>query len=1035
MKMKFLFSLLPFVAVAFGGLNTSAAYGVKGYYSMGAGNPVSDKAVAWVKEAYYIDSGDRTVAYLTDDFHTAVYTTTAPVAGTVLENWKLTGYDKTSPTELTTTYAAADTLTLTYSSLQSLKYRENTTEALKLVANYRWMNYTLSYDANGGTWSGGSPAAAAHAYNDKVTALADGRATKTGFHVTGWNTAKDGSGRRVACGAADVTGETLGVTVDNQSVTLYAQWEADTHTVTLSAEDAENPYTESVTATFGSVMPSIAVLPTRTGHAFGGYYTEKDGKGAQYYKADGTSARDCDLTAAVTLYAKWTVNACKVTFRVEGNGSVSPSGSGTYSYGTVVNVSATPGAGSVFRGWTDGEKSASRSITVTGDATYTAVFSLTTCTLTFVYYSTYQQVTVNQTYDYGAAVTPPTDVDNRPGHKFIGWSPNVPSTATANERYVAQYKANLYYVVFDGNGATSGNTLTQEFGYTESKALNKCQYKRTGYTFVGWSRDKNAKTAEYADGEVVGGLIEEGSITLYAVWTANSYTVEFDGNGATGGSMANQSFSYDKSQALRANKFTKTGQTFVCWKTDDGRTFTDRQTVKNLTDSGTITLRAMWSGNHFVVFDGNGAPSGSMGVQTFTSDEAQALYPNAYEKLGYTFGGWATNETDAAALSPRYSDGETVLLEAPEGATNTLYAVWQTNRYSIVFHPGAADVGGTMEPLADYAYDTVLTLPPCAYTNYASSGFLGWAQTEGGEVAFSDGATVSNLTAEAGGTAALYAVWGDEGELSKAVGLTNACLKDTTEFSAFAWQVLNGVGRTGGPCAACEKALESGGFSTMEMTVVGPGTLSFWWKCGPNKESDIHSYKVSNNGTEVKTVGQPQSSGWVLVELPLGAGLQTIAWESGRSGRGRPQNPLYVDDVRWEPKSTTEFTYTDGSGSERKVSVPHSWVDAYFTAAEVESAGGYKTLLEGTSGKPGWPVSRWQEYIAGTIPTNAESVFRVTAIEVENGSVNLTWSPDLREADPPRKYEVYGKARLEGAAWEPADYSVHRFFKVEVHLK
>ena len=79
-------------------------------------------------------------------------------------------------------------------------------------------------------------------------------------------------------------------------------------------------------------------------------------------------------------------------------------------------------------------------------------------------------------------------------------------------------------------------------------------------------------------------------------------------------------------------------------------------------------------------------------------------------------------------------------------------------------------------------------------------------------------------------------------------------------------------------------------------------------------------------------------------------------------------------------------------------------------------------------------MPRWQEYIAGTNPTDATSVFRLTAIEVKDGTVDLSWSPDLRESNPPRIYTVFGKAALEDAAWQSVDYASHRFFKVEVHL-
>ncbi len=48
---------------------------------------------------------------------------------------------------------------------------------------------------------------------------------------------------------------------------------------------------------------------------------------------------------------------------------------------------------------------------------------------------------------------------------------------------------------------------------------------RTGYGFMGWSKDMDAATATYTPGETVNGVKED--ITLYAVWSQNSYPVVF----------------------------------------------------------------------------------------------------------------------------------------------------------------------------------------------------------------------------------------------------------------------------------------------------------------------------------------------------------------------------------------------------------------------------------------------------------------------------------------------------------------------------
>ena len=51
-------------------------------------------------------------------------------------------------------------------------------------------------------------------------------------------------------------------------------------------------------------MPAVSV-PTRNGYRFGGYFSEPDGGGVQYYTATGESCRTWDSLSVTTLYALW----------------------------------------------------------------------------------------------------------------------------------------------------------------------------------------------------------------------------------------------------------------------------------------------------------------------------------------------------------------------------------------------------------------------------------------------------------------------------------------------------------------------------------------------------------------------------------------------------------------------------------------------------------------------------------------------------------------------------------------------------------
>ena len=94
-------------------------------------------------------------------------------------------------------------------------------------------------------------------------------------------------------------------------------------------------------------------------------------------------------------------------------------------------------------------------------------------------------------------------------------------------------------------------------------------------------------------------IFRDEDATLKAIWMPNTYTVTYNGNGATGGSTANSSHIYNKPSALTTNGFTFDDHVFVGWSTtaDGNVEYTDGQSVTNLTEThgATITLYAKWA--------------------------------------------------------------------------------------------------------------------------------------------------------------------------------------------------------------------------------------------------------------------------------------------------------------------------------------------------------------------------------------------------------------------------------------------------------
>jgi uncharacterized repeat protein (TIGR02543 family) len=161
-----------------------------------------------------------------------------------------------------------------------------------VYAHWSTNTYVLALDRQGGT--GGAESATA-TYGSAMPDIAV--PTRTGFVFGGYYTAANGTGTQYYT----AEGKSARAWDKTSATTLYAYWMIH---ITLDQQDGTGGST-SVFASYGCEMPSI-VVPTRTGYAFGGYYSERNGGGTQYFTEAGESAKVLDKTSVATLYAKWT---------------------------------------------------------------------------------------------------------------------------------------------------------------------------------------------------------------------------------------------------------------------------------------------------------------------------------------------------------------------------------------------------------------------------------------------------------------------------------------------------------------------------------------------------------------------------------------------------------------------------------------------------------------------------------------------------------------------------------------------------------
>ena len=217
-------------------------------------------------------------------------------------------------------------------------------------------------------------------------------------------------------------------------------------------------------------------------------------------------------------------------------------------------------------------------------------------TISEIKYST-QNITDNSKSDFSTKLK--VAVSDAAEAQVSGIYSDILSFETKCQESYPEGKAKLS---FDANGGTveiNSKVLDINQVYGELPVP-----VRTGYTFTGWYTGAE-------DGEIVS---EDTKITqhttIYAHWTANTYTVKYNGNielhTSVSGTMEDSNMTYDSGVGLKNCEFinSDSGATFMGWNTSPdgtGVSYNAGDTFNLTTENGrVITLYAQWQYENIV---------------------------------------------------------------------------------------------------------------------------------------------------------------------------------------------------------------------------------------------------------------------------------------------------------------------------------------------------------------------------------------------------------------------------------------------------
>ena len=132
-------------------------------------------------------------------------------------------------------------------------------------------------------------------------------------------------------------------------------------------------------------------------------------------------------------------------------------------------------------------------------------------------------------------------------------------------------EVDVYTVTYDDNDSTSGAVPTDSNSYLPLAQItvktNSGTLVKTGYSFGGWNTAANGSGTTYAPGAKISASAD---ITLYALWVPE-YTVTYNGNGSTGGTVPTDANTYNNGEAVtvadNTGTLVKSGSTFSGWNT------------------------------------------------------------------------------------------------------------------------------------------------------------------------------------------------------------------------------------------------------------------------------------------------------------------------------------------------------------------------------------------------------------------------------------------------------------------------------------
>ena len=469
----------------------------------------------------------------------------------------------------------------------------------------------------------------------------------------------------------------------------------------------DSAFTAFFSANNYSVLVSSAnpIMGTVTGGGIYAYHTTvtilaSPSEGAHFVQwSDGNTEnpRTVIISSDTVLVAQFAYNMYDLDLSVNDTSLGSVSGGGTYSYNSVVTISAIPNEGCHFVQWNDGSTTNPRTLTVTGDISYIAQFAVNVYSI-MVSSASPAMGTVSGGGAYAHNTIFTISAIPATGYHFVQWNDgnsDNPRTlaATHNATYIAQFAVNTYTL----NVASAQSALGTVSGggtYMYNSLVTISAVPNYGYHFVQWddAGTDNPRTVR---------IVRDTTYT--AQFDTNTYRVTALSSDFSGGSvLGGGTYNYLTLVTLTAQPSPH--YHFVQWSDslpNNPRTIT-------LVCDTQLTAQFQIDSHFVAVSSANPAMGHTSGSTTVAY--GNVLYISATPNYGYHFSGWS----DGNLQNPR---------RVVVTSDTSFYAQFVPNNYSAVITSGDSALGAVSGG-GIYSYLSSITLMAIPLGN---SRFVTWS--------------------------------------------------------------------------------------------------------------------------------------------------------------------------------------------------------------------------------------------------------------------------------------------------------------------